>query len=83
MPNNAWPLPGTTKNGHLFLLFLCSIITLHAPSWVIVVLLQVFSSICLLTVSANHTFVTHGISFFENMPWHYVAIISGIYFVWY
>ena len=36
MPNNAWSLPGTTKNWYFFLLFLCSIITLHVPNWVIV-----------------------------------------------
>ena len=41
MPNKACLFPETTKKLHIFYLLLCSILTLHMPNCVIIVLLYV------------------------------------------
>ena len=45
IPSGAWPFPGTTKNTHLFLMFLNLITTAHVPNCVMLVLLYILSLI--------------------------------------
>ena len=60
MPNNAGPLPGTTKNLHTFCFSLCINVKLQVPSHLIVSLLDDFILVFLLSACDNSFFVDQG-----------------------
>ena len=52
------------QRNDIFLLLLCSIVTLHVPYWAIPTLLYILSVILLFLVSANCSFVMLGNIFY-------------------